>query len=293
MLLTRSADELSNNLFSAINDQNHQRGLVPFIIMSGNHIRYDTGSDIKSDGALLTGGLSFQDEQWTAGVFIENGWDSYKTSNSFEDAADIHGKGHNRFNGIGIYGRYDFNNGWYADGTLRGGRLHTAFSSDDLRNAITGERAEYDISSSYYGVHLTGGYMLALDQQNDLDLSLKYLWSGTQSQDLVIAGDPIHFNKLNSQRLRLNAENNYKINPEFTLLTGLGYEYEFDGKAGGTTYDLFDIDQASVKGSTGIATLGVRYEPKSNDHFSMDLKGSGFFGKREGGSAMLHLKYAF
>lgn len=289
MLLTRSEDQFSNYSF----DQEHLRGLVPFVIASGNHSRYDTGSHIKSNGGLFTMGFSVHDDDWTWGAFIENGWDSYKTHDSFKDAKTVNGRGHNRFNGVGLFGNYDFNNGWYVDGTLRGGRLHTSFETDDLRNAVTNERAEYDLSSNYYGVSLKGGYNFTWNPQNELDLSAKYAWVGTESHRLTIAGDPIYFDKLNSHRLRLNAENSYQMNSDFNILTGLGYEHEFAGKAKGTTYGVYDIEESSVKGGTGIATLGLRYQPAANQRLNIDLKGSGYFGKREGGSALLKVDYKF
>ena len=293
MLLTRGADDVADNLFGVISEQNKQRGLVPFVTFSSNHSRYDTGSSIKSNGGLLTAGLSFQQDQWTLGLLVENGWDSYKTQNDFAHAQEVKGKGHNRFNGLGLYGHYDFMNGWYTEGSFRGGNLRTRFATDDLRNTVTGEQAAYNISGNYYGAHLMGGYNTALNQANVLDLSLKYLWSGTDSHDVLIAGDQFKFDKLNSHRLRLNAENSYQMNPELSVLTGLGYEYEFEGKATGTTYGIFDVDQSSVKGSTGIATVGLRYQPAATPRLTVDLKGSGYFGQREGGSGLLHMNYAF
>ena len=98
---------------------------------------------------------------------------------------------------------------------------------------------------------------------------------------------------MTSQRVTLNAENEYQMNPEIALLSGLGYEYEFNGQSKGTTYGIFDIDEPSVKGSTGLAMLGVRYQPTQYKDLSIDLKGSGYFGKREGGSALLKVDYKF
>lgn len=151
----------------------------------------------------------------------------------------------------------------------------------------------YNINGTYFGAHIGGGYQFALNADNQLDLSAKYLWSGIGSKDILVTGDPIHFDSLNSHRLRLKGENSYQINSDYSLLTGLGYEYEFDGKAQGTTYSQFAIDAPSVKGSTGLAMIGVRYEPTSNKDLSIDFKANGYFGKRDGGSALLHLQYKF
>ena len=291
MLLTRGADHLSDHLPSG--EQQQQRGLVPFAVFSGNHTRYDSGSHIKSNGGLFTAGFSVYDDNTVWGAFIENGWDSYKTHNTFAHAADVNGKGHNRFNGFGTFARYTFTNDLYLDGTLRFGRLHTAFITDDLRNTATGERAQYDVKGNYYGLNLKGGYNWAWNNQNNVDLSAKYAFAGTESHNINIAGDELQFDALRSHRVLLNAENNYQFSPELSLISGLGYEYEFDGKAKGTTYGVYDIDDASVKGSTGVVTVGLNYQPQHYKRLNIDLKGSGYFGKREGGSALLKVDYKF
>ena len=297
MLLTRNGDLLSDNLFNAISEQNYQRGLTPFIITSGNHTKYETGrhSNIKSDGALTTIGLSWQDEQTTLGAFIENGWDSYTTFNGFTDVANVSGKGHNRFNGFGLYGHYDFMNGWYADATLRGGRLHTAFETDDLRNVETDERAAYNLSTNYYGANLEGGYSIKFDPKNTVNLKAKYLWAQTDSQDLTIASEQIHFNKLDSHRIQFHIENLNQITPELTFISSLGYEHEFTGKAQGhaSSHGFFEMDDQSVKGGTGISTLGLRYNPSQYKNLTLDVKATGYIGKREGGIGMLKVDYAF
>ena len=290
MLLSRGADQ---SLFAGISDQNNKRGLKPFVIASGNHTRYDTGSHIKSDGALMSIGLSFQDEQLTSALYVEGGWDSYKTHNEFNDALRVKGSGHNRFSGLGAFAHYDFANDWYIDAMVRGGRLHTNFETNDLINAATGERAEYSIRTTYMGATLEGGYVLPVNAQNNLDLSAKYAWVGTKGKKEIVAGDPIHFKALESQRVRLQALNQYKMNPEVTVLAGLGYEYEFNAKAKGTTYEIYDLDSPSLKGSTGLATLGMLYVPVNNDRFSMDLRGNGYFGKRDGASLTMKLEYEF
>lgn len=287
MLLTRGADQL-NGLTAQ-----EQRGLVPFVISSGQHSRYNSGSHIKSNGALLTTGISVYDENVVWGAFVENGWDSYKTHNQFNNKQSVRGKGHNSFNGFGTFARYTFDNQLYLDGTLRIGRLKTSFETNDIVNVTTKEQARYNISGNYYGASLKGGYNWTWNNKNTVDLSAKYAWAGTESQNLTVAGDPMHFDALNSHRVLLSAENHYQFTPELKLTSGLGYEYEFDGRAKGTTYHAFGIDEASVKGSTGVVAAGLNYQPSQIKGLNINLKGNGYFGKREGGGALLEVNYEF
>lgn len=293
MLLTRSADHLAYNTFSAITEQNRKAGFVPFVQMSGHHARYNSGSHIDADGGLMTAGISFQNDHLTLAVFSENGWDRYDSHNTFSDAAKVDASGNNRFNGGGLLGQYNFDHGLYLDASFRAGRLHSHYKTEDIRNSVTDEAAAYKIDSRYLGAHAGVGYQFQINPLNSYDLNLKYLWANTEAQDVMIAGDEIHFDQLNSHRLRLNGENSYQFNPSWSLLLGTGLEYEFEGEAEGTTYQRFRIDVPSVKGFTALGSLGVRYQPISNKNLTIDFKGHGYLGERDGGGATLHMQYAF
>lgn len=292
-LLADSADHIANDLLPTIQSQSAQNGLIPVMMMSANQTQLNSGSMIKSKGVSLLGGLSIQGEQWTLGLFSENSWGSYDSYNTFEDAAAVHGQGTNRLNGGVLYGHYDFEHGWYADGSLRGGYLRTEFSSNDISNAATGEIAEYTVKRKYWGTHVGGGYIAPLNENNKLDLNFKYLMTRMQGVEVLVAGDPMNFDQITSQRFIAHLENHYQVNPQLSVLAGLGFEYEFDGQAQGSTYEISNIDQPSVKGSTGVASVGVHYQPATYDHLSLDLSANGYWGKREGGSVMLNLAYTF
>jgi hypothetical protein len=73
-----------------------------------------------------------------------------------------------------------------------------------------------------------------------------------------VAADPISFKRVNSHRVRLNAELAHHYSDSLSLLMGAGYEYEFDGKARASTYEIYDINSPNVTGGTGMLTLGTR-----------------------------------
>ena len=292
MLVNRGADVVAYNVFNAIHRKEDQ-ALIPFVIASGDHIRYNTGSHIKSNDFLLTGGWTYQHDHWTTAAFVEGGWGSYDTYNSFYNAANVNGDGHSRYYGVGVFGRYDFSNGFYSDGSLRLGRSHNKFDTTDIQNLATGEYARYALKSGYASAHIGAGYIIALDEENQIDLSAKYLWTSLGGKDAHIAGDHIHFDRINSKRIRLNAEVNHQYSHSVSLRGGLGYEYEFDGKAEATTYEVFRIDAPGVRGSTGIVSVGATINPEVNQRLYLDINAHGYTGKRRGLGATLQLRYAF
>ena len=293
MQVTRGGDIVAYNAYQAIQEQNSNNGLEFFVILSGDHTRYNSGSHIDADGAILTTGLSFKTEQLILGAFIENGWGNYDSYNTFSNAAKVDGEGKNRYYGLGALAQYNLSNGVYTDASIRAGRTRTDFSTNDLKNLASGESANYNVKADYLSAHVGAGYQFVINPNNKFDLSLKYLWSNVESNDVKVAGDQIHFDSLDSHRLRLNGENSYQLNKNISLLTGVGFEYELDGKASATTYGIFDIDAPSVKGTTGLGTLGLSYTPTANNNLSIDLKGTGYVGQREGVSGQIQFEYRF
>ncbi|HDU8656066.1 TPA: hypothetical protein RG711_003645, partial [Morganella morganii subsp. morganii] len=73
---------------------------------------------------------------------------------------------------------------------------------------------------------------------------------------------------------------------------GLGYEYEFDGKAKATTYG-YDIAAPGVQGSTAVLTLGSTVKPLAAQPLSVDFNVSGYTGKRDGVGGSIKFSYAF
>lgn len=292
MLVTRGADTIAYNAFNAINAQKADQALTPFIITSGDHVRYNSGSHIKSNDFLLTGGLAYQHNNLTAAAFIEGGWGNYDSHNSFSNAISVNGDGHSRYYGVGAFGHYDFNNGIYTDSSLRFGRSHNTFSTDIL-NFATGEKANYKLKNNYMSAHIGVGHIKKLNDKDQLDLSAKYLWTTLGGKKADVTGDPIHFKRINSQRVRLNGEMQHQYNNSVSLRGGLGYEYEFDSKAKATTYDIYQIKAPRVKGSTGIVSLGTTIKPITNQKLTLDIDTNGYLGKRKGFGGSLKVQYAF
>lgn len=86
---------------------------------------------------------------------------------------------------------------------------------NDLKNLASGESANYNVKADYLSAHVGAGYQFVINPNNKFDLSLKYLWSNVESNDVKVAGDQIHFDSLDSHRLRLNGENSYQLNKIF------------------------------------------------------------------------------
>ncbi len=292
MLVTRGGDNIAYNLSSFLSDPAFVNGFTPFVDIRTDSSRYNSGSHINADEHLLTAGLAYKYNNLSSAIAYEQGWGSYDSHNSFY-TGKVHGTGHNEYYGMAMLGRYSFENGLYADASFRFGRLKNKFNSSDIVNIAAGEYARYTIKSGYQSAHLGTGYVYKINERQRLDLSVKYLWTRTPDANKTIAGDNIHFDSLNSHRLRFNAEGTQQLNQSVSVSLGLGFENEFDGKQGGRTYETFGIKKASVKGGTAIASLAMNYRPKQVKNLSIKTELQGYTGKREGGGIALTASYSF
>lgn len=273
---------------------------VGFGAVSGGSVRYNTGSHVDVNSASLMAGLAWGAKnplgRLTFGPFIEYGYGSYSTYNSFNSAASVKGDGTTSYYGGGVLGRLDLPDSGpghaYVEASTRAGGLHNEYDSSDLRDA-SGRKAEYDSSSMYFGFHLGTGYVWNIMENASLDLYGKYFWTRQLGDSVTLStGDPIDFKDVDSSRLRFGSRFSYTMDEVLAPYVGAAYEHEFDGKARATTNGK-DMLSPTMGGDTGVFELGLVYAPLESLPFSFDLGVQGYVGKREGVTGSLQAKYEF
>lgn len=273
---------------------------VGFGALSGGSVRHNTGSHVDMHSVSLMAGLSWGADtpsgRLTVGPFVEYGYGSYSTYNSFSNAASVEGDGNTRYLGGGILGRMDLANTGpghiYVEASGRGGGLYNEYKSSDLRNAA-GRSAEYDSSSKYYGLHMGTGYVWNIAEDASLDLYAKYFWTRQEGDSVTLStGDPIDFKDVDSSRLRLGSRFSYMVNEYLSPYIGAAYEREFDGTARAST-NGYAMKAPSMGGDTGTGELGLVYTPSASVPVSFDLGVQNSVGKREGLTGSLQFKYEF
>jgi autotransporter-associated beta strand protein len=301
VLVNQGADLIAGPGMSEAAGAARRPGRGSFGTLSGGSLRHDTGSHVDMHSLSLMAGLSYGAElepgHLVLGAFFEYGNGSYDTYNHFSNAASVHGDGDIDHVGGGLLGRMDFSNTgpghFHAEASLRAGRVRNEYSSADLRDA-TGRKADYDSSSAYYGLHFGAGYLWKITDKATLDLSGKYFWTRQAGDSVRLStGDEVRFKDVDSSRLRLgvryaHAVNEYLLSP----YVGVAYEHEFDGKARAST-NGFPIDAPSLRGDTGIGTLGLTLKPSPGLPLSFDLGIQGYVGKREGVTGSLRARWEF
>ena len=268
-----------------------------YLAASGGWSRYNSGSHVDVSGASIIAGLAWKPElsngRITFGPFFEAGWGSYNTDNSFSNAADVEGDGTTEYYGGGLLGRYDASCGGYVEASARVGGVRNDYDSDDLRDPLTGRKADYDKTRTYYGAHAGLGYVWSISEQAALDMYAKYFWTHQEGFSTDVGEDPYTFDDADSHRLRGGARFSYAINEQIVPYIGAAYEHEFDGKIKASTHGVYKVDRPDLEGGTGMGELGLTIKPEADSGFSMDLGVQGYVGVREGVTGSLRLKYEF
>ena len=275
-------------------------GIAPFAAVSGTRSRYQTGSHMDLSGVSFMTGFAKRVEtpmmDILAGVFFEAGFARVDTHNSFSDGPSVDGEGRSSYYGGGLLARLDLSRdllkGLYLEGSFRYGRINSHWQSDDLHDAVSGRKADYDLSTPYYGLHAGLGYLWELSDSLTLDLYGKYFWTRTQGQSTHIVDDPWSFKDVDSQRLRLGARLGYDFCRQVTGYAGAAWEREFGGKARATAYGL-DAPSPSLKGDSGLLEAGLTLKPVADSGLSLDFGVQGHTGVRQGVSGTAQVRYEF
>ena len=227
---------------------------VAFLQGSGFRQKVETGSHIKNDGYHLMGGagIRYHEDQGNllATVFIEHGDGDYDTYHQ-----SIHGKGDFSYTGAGLYAKQTWDNGWFIDGSGRGGRVKRDFKSADIVNGRFDDK-----SSNYYGFHIGGGKELEISPDNKLTLNGRLLWTRIEDFTTVTKADEhLGFDSANSVRTHLGARVDHKITQEAKLYAGAAWEQELDGEIEGKL-DSYRVDKPDFSGASAVFEVGGKYE---------------------------------
>ena len=268
-----------------------EEGVQTFAALQGNRSKYAVG-DMRLNGWNNIVGIGSKgeaaDSTYSWGVFYENGSGNYHADSQM-DGKIFRSDGSTVYNGGGIAGRLQRDNGIYTEGSLRIGTL-----KNEAGNALydtAGKAYGYKTSGSYYGAHLGVGKVIAIDKDTDIDVYGKFFHTQLAVERFKVADDSFAFDKLASDRLQVGARLT-NSGDKLSTYYGLGYEYEFNGDADMLVQNVAAPRQ-SLQGGTVLAEIGMNYKPSSESPWSFDLSMRGYAGQRDGFSGNVQAVYSF
>ena len=277
-----------------------REGWLPFGVLEGGSMKYDSGSHIDLQSlSLLAGlgrGVSTDLGLLIVGGFFEYGTGAYKTHNSFDTMPSVDGSGNAWYMGGGLLASMDFkktgDGHFYLEGSAHTGMLHNSFDGDALRDAY-GRTAEFDTDTPYYNLHAGLGYLWNFAEDHSLDIYGKYYWTRVLGTDETLnTGDPVDFDDITSSRTRLGARYSYQATEHVSAYIGAAWEHEFEGVSDSSVFS-YDIDSPKIRGDSGCGEMGLRFTPTDDLPLTVDIGVQGYAGKKEGVTGSLFVQYEF
>jgi hypothetical protein len=266
-------------------------GFAPFAAVSIGKLRAESGSHVDTKGIGLNLGFAREIENKSGkllvGPVVEYGHGSY---DSYQDNG-IKADGKSSYWGIGVIAKQTNNNGFYYEGSVRGGRTKSDYGSDNVK---PGTHVSYDSNATYWAFHLGAGKLTDIGHSNTLDYYGKYFYSHTGSDSAFLNGanETANFDSVNSHRIRLGARITHALNEKNNIYGGLAWQYEFNGEARATYSVSGEAPSPSVKGSSGMMELGWQVKPGKGP-MTIDFGVTGWVGKQRGVTANLQANWTF
>ena len=261
----------------------------PFITMSANNQKLDTGSHVDLKAWNMNLGFAKKINNNSGKLIIapviEYGRGSY---DSYLDNG-THGDGDAHFWGAGLMAKQLNDDGLYYEGSLRAGRMST-----DYQSAVAGG-IKYDSNATYYAAHLGMGKVVQLNDKDTLDYYGKLFYTRQQGDKVTVGvGATYDFDATTSLRTRLGARYTHQLSEKNAFYAGLAWQHEFDGESNAivaTTLGSASAPAPSMKGDTGIMELGWRVN--NSDKFELGFGVNGSVGKQKGVGFNLSLNFSF
>ena len=290
VVINQASENLSgslNNLYSSMNLNEEVDGGSAFANASGNDQMVKTGSHIDITGASVNAGYAHNIKSSAgttlAGVFAEYGTADYDT---YLDNG-VRGEGETKFYGAGILANHKFNSGFYMQGSVKGGKTQTDYSSNDFTHA-GGNSVSYETDSTYLGASAGVGQVLNINDSNSVDVYGKYMYTRISGDDAKLtSGETYHFDSVESHRVRVGTRLTHADSDKANIFAGVAYEHEFDGKAN-ATWQGFRLPTPTVKGGTTIGELGVSVKAGKA---KIDTSIQGYGGRRKGAGMQIGIKF--
>ena len=293
--VNHGAELILDNLDATSRD--YHWGLRTFASIDGVQSNYSTDGHIDVHGFTAAAGLAnsvmLNGNPLLLNLFVETGKGDYTEEMSYLNI-DRRFSGDVKYYGAGISARIKNTAGWYAEGSLRAGKTETEVS----RGLVDGNGVAhgYDLSSNYFGVHVGAGRIIDVGENMKADLFMKYFYTYLPSDSTDIFADGVNnqfdFDSVESSRIRIGGRLYFPLQNSFWAYTGLAYQYDFTPDVHVEANGEKIADAASMRGSMGIGSLGLRYKSEDSP-WVVDLKIRGYVGQREGVSGKAQVEYRY
>ncbi len=267
-----------------------------FADTSGGKIKTKTGSGsyIQSKSRGMNLGLArVLADPSSAPFVIAPVIDYGKTTYDSYLSDGTHGHGSSKYFLGGLFIRKMKKNGFYWEGSFRGGKADTNFSSHDFLSGYKRSNVGFDDSTPAFAGHIRIGKLKRLDKNNLMHVYGSYSHSHVNSMNTTLTtGEHYSFDSVDNGTFLLGYRLTTRTSPISRIYTGLAFQYQFNGSTS-ATYRGYTTPEAEIKGATGILELGWQIKAKKSNPWALDLNFTGRVGLQKGISASAGVKKSF
>lgn len=267
-----------------------------FADMDGGRIKTKTGSGsyIKGKNRGFNIGLAkMMGTPDSTPFVIAPVFDYGKTTYDSYLSDGTHGHGNAKYFLGGIFVRKMNKNGFYWEGSFRGGKADTNFYSNDFLRGSQRSSVGFDDSTPAFAGHIRVGKLKRLDKNNLLHVYGVYSHSHVNSMSTKIStGEKYNFDSVDNGTFVLGYRLTTRTSKISQIYTGLVFQYQFNGSTN-ATYRGYTTPKAEVKGATGILELGWQIRPQKSHPWALDINLTGRIGLQKGITASVGVKKAF
>ncbi|MBR4903750.1 MAG: autotransporter outer membrane beta-barrel domain-containing protein [Selenomonadaceae bacterium] len=267
-----------------------------FADMNGGKLKTKTGngSYVKSKSRGMNLGLARVLSDPDSAPFVIAPVIDYGKTNYDSYLADgTHGHGNSKYFLGGLLVRKMNKNGFYWEGSFRGGKADTSFSSNDFFRGSRRSSVGFDDSTPAFAGHVRVGQLKRLNKNNLMHVYGIYSHSHINSMNTTIStGENYNFDSVDNGTFKLGYRLTTRTSPISNIYTGLAFQYQFNG-ATAATYRGYTTPKAEIKGATGILELGWQIRPQKSHPWALDINFTGQIGLQKGIYASAGVKKAF
>jgi hypothetical protein len=259
-----------------------KEGVEVFGAIEGERNKYKNVTDVKIEGMKGVGGIAkgFKGGEVVGGIYVEHGKGDYKIE-------EVEGIGEVRYTGVGGLIRKVIGEKWYIDGSVNLGQYGVEYKKEII--GIEVEDIGYDSEGMYEGIHVGCGYDMDVSKDVKIGLTGKMLVTRQEGKKIELKnGVPIEIEGVVVGKVRGGVKGEYRYSEKILPYVGIGYEYGVFGEGKGRVEGI-ELKGIELKGGTGIGEIGVESRIGG---VRIELRGSGYIGKREGVEGALKFGYA-
>lgn len=286
--------DLLERVFHGFSLSQEKYGLMTFATAEGAKNDYDLSSPIRVNGWNFLGGVRHIANTYygdlTNAAFVEYGRGNYRTENNHL-GFDFRSDGSLSYYGLGFAARLKTRGNFYAEGSLRAGKLSSKI--DHALMDASGNFYNADTTSLYSGFHIGTGLTLKPSANMEIDSYAKYFFTYTDSDSFKVKkyNEKYKFDSIASHRLRLGSRFNV-MEGNTTFLFGIAGEYEFSGEsnmvvAGGPK------QTTDLSGFSAFAEVGLSLRPSTSSPWQFDAQIRGWEGTRDAISGTMTINYLY